>query len=401
MLNALRHPARLSAFLLPFVALFAGCKPETQVPPAPSEPEISAPAPAPEPEPIALSPYEPVEWSQLPAASDHDLVQGYQAWSSACQRLAKDPVWSPVCAQLPSPATPDTIRTFLHTQLTPYRLRTPEGNNKGLVTGYYEPVYRGAKAYSPEYPVPVYGPPADMITVSLESIYPELQGKRLRGRLEGNRLVPYDNAEQIRELGVNAKAIAWLNNPMDLQFLQIQGSGRIQLPNGEQLRVGYADQNGHPYRPIGRWLIEQGELDASAVNMNSIRSWAEANPARLNELLASNPSYVFFSTRPANNEGPRGSLNVPLTAGYSVAIDRKVIPLGSLLWLSTTRPDTQEAVIRPVAAQDTGGAIVGEVRVDLFWGTGPEAGDLAGHMKQDGEVWLLWPNGINLPDAEK
>ncbi|HCF1395751.1 TPA: MltA domain-containing protein, partial [Pseudomonas aeruginosa] len=133
------------------------------------------------------------------------------------------------------------------------------------------------------------------------------------------------------------------------------------------------------------------------ISMKRIRDWAEANPQRVSELLASNPSFVFFSLRPDSDEGPRGSLNVPLTDGYSVAIDRKVIPLGSLMWLSTTRPDDGSAVVRPVAAQDTGGAIVGEVRADLFWGTGDAAGELAGHMKQPGRLWLLWPKGAPLP----
>jgi len=200
--------------------------------------------------------------------------------------------------------------------------------------------------------------------------------------------------------GVKAPVLAWLTDPMDLQFLQIQGSGRVQLEDGRQLRLGYADQNGHPYRPIGRWLVEQGQLKKEEVSMGAIHAWAQANPQRVPELLASNPSYVFFSTRPDSNEGPRGSLNVPLTAGYSVAIDRKVIPLGSLLWLSTTRPDGTP-VVRPVGAQDTGGAITGEVRADLFWGTGPEAGELAGNMKQQGQIWMLWPKGKPLPEVPK
>jgi len=220
----------------------------------------------------------------------------------------------------------------------------------------------------------------------------------LRGRLEGRVLKPYDDAATIGAQGLNAPVVAWLTDPMDLQFLQIQGSGRVRLDNGQQLRIGYADQNGRPYRAIGRWLVEQGELKKEDVTMGSIAAWAKAHPERIPDLLASNPSYVFFARNPDSNEGPRGSLNVPLTAGYSVAIDRKVIPLGSLLWLSTTRPDGTP-LVRPVAAQDTGGAIAGEVRADLFWGTGDEAGHLAGDMKQKGNVWLLWPKGMALPEA--
>ena len=281
-----------------------------------------------------------------------------------------------------------------------YGLRSAQNDANGLITGYYEPVYPGSLTRSETAHVAVYGVPDDMIVVDLASVYPELKGKRLRGRLEGRVLKPYDTAEVINREGAKAPVLAWLTDPMDLQFLQIQGSGRIQLEDGRQLRVGYADQNGHPYRPIGRWLVEQGLLKKEDVSMGSIHAWAEANPQRVPELLASNPSYVFFSTRPDSNEGPRGSLNVPLTAGYSVAIDRKVIPLGSLLWLSTTRPDGSP-VVRPVGAQDTGGAISGEVRADLFWGTGPEAGELAGNMKQQGQIWMLWPKGKPLPEVPK
>lgn len=341
--------------------------------------------------------YAPATWDDLPKVSDGDLQAGFAAWRSACQRLAKDAIWGATCAAAQTVDTsPAAIRTFLQAQLQVYGLRSAEKGEHGLITGYYEPVYPGSLKADAQHPVPVYGIPADMISVQLDSLYPELKGKRLRGRLDGQVLRPYDDAATIQRQGIDAPVVAWMRDPMDLQFLQIQGSGRLQLDNGRQLRVGYADQNGHPYRPVGRWLVEQGLLKKEEVSMGRIRDWAVANPQRVPELLASNPSYVFFSLRPDSNEGPRGSLNVPLTAGYSVAIDRKVIPLGSLLWLSTTRPDGSP-VVRPVAAQDTGGAIAGEVRADLFWGTGPEAGELAGNMKQEGQVWLLWPKGAQLP----
>lgn len=341
--------------------------------------------------------YAPATWDDLPKVSDSDLQAGFAAWRSACQRLAKDPIWGATCAGAQSVDTsPAAIRAFLQAQLQVYGLRSAEKGEHGLITGYYEPVYSGSLNADAQHPVPVYGVPTDMISVQLDSLYPELKGKRLRGRLDGQVLRPYDDAATIQRQGINAPVVAWMRDPMDLQFLQIQGSGRLQLDSGRQLRVGYADQNGHPYRPVGRWLVEQGLLKKEEVSMGRIREWAVANPQRVPELLASNPSYVFFSLRPDSNEGPRGSLNVPLTAGYSVAIDRKVITLGSLLWLSTTRPDGSP-VVRPVAAQDTGGAIAGEVRADLFWGTGDEAGELAGNMKQEGQVWLLWPKGAALP----
>ncbi|WIF65347.1 murein transglycosylase A [Metapseudomonas otitidis] len=381
MIQSLSRLRRLWPFALAPFLLLAGCD-DTPKPDAP-----------------ALPRYQDVAWSDLPPVSDADLLAGFTTWRSACERLARDPVWGPVCAEAVGVADdPAAVRTFLQARLSLYSLRSGEGE-RGLITGYYEPVYPGSLARSEQMTVPVLGVPDDLIVVALESQYPELKGKRLRGRLEGRVLKPYDDAATLREKPDAAPVLAWLGDPMDLQFLQIQGSGRIRLEDGSQIRVAYADQNGHPYRPVGRWLVEQGYLKKEEVNMGAIRDWARANPTRVPELLASNPSYVFFVTRPDSPEGPRGSLNVPLTAGYSVAIDRKVIPLGSLMWLETTRPDGTP-VTRPVAAQDTGGAIVGEVRADLFWGTGDEAGELAGHMKQDGRLWLLWPNGVPLPEVK-
>lgn len=378
------HSLRRLAGTLAALALLAGCN---------GSDEDKKPAPH------AIATYTPATWKDLPAVSDADLVAGFVAWRQGCEKLARNPVWAATCdAAQAVPTDPQPVRGFLQERLQVYGLRSAQDQANGLITGYYEPVYRGSLTQTAEASVPVYGIPEDMIVVDLAEVYPELKGKRLRGRLEGRMLKPYDTAEAIGREGVKAPVLAWLTDPMDLQFLQIQGSGRVQLEDGRQLRLGYADQNGHPYRPIGRWLIEQGELTQDQVSMGAIHAWAQAHPQRVPELLASNPSYVFFSARPDSNEGPRGSLNVPLTAGYSVAIDRKVIPLGSLLWLSTTRPDGSP-VIRPVAAQDTGGAITGEVRADLFWGTGPLAGQLAGDMKQKGQIWLLWPKGAPLPDV--
>ncbi len=367
------------------LALLAGCTAVT--------PRTDAPAPA---KPTS-NPYVKATWSALPTVTDADLQAGYAAWRSACTRLTSDPTWGPVCSTAPAAtASANDIRTFLQTHLDVYALRAGGHKADGLITGYYEPVYSGSLTRTATATVPVYGVPTDMVSVQLDSLYPELKGKRLRGRVEGRVLKPYDDAATITAKGAKAPVLAWLTHPMDLQFLQIQGSGRIRLADGRQLRIAYADQNGHPYRPIGRWLVEQGELKKEDVTMDAIRQWAETHPARVPELLASNPSYVFFTEGPAGDEGPRGSLNVPLTAGYSVAVDRTVVPLGSLLWLSTIRPDGSP-VVRPVAAQDTGGAIAGEVRADLYWGTGDAAGKLAGDMKQKGNLWMLWPKKAPLP----
>ena len=375
------------AWALPIVMLLAGCNG--------SDKDADKDATKPEPH----TTYKKADFSALPPVTGTDLQSGFASWRSACIRLKADPNWGSVCsdaATLSASPSVEQISSFLQTHLDVYSLRSAEGSEDGLITGYYEPVYPGSLKPTQAANVPIYGVPSDLIVVNLDSIYPELKGKRLRGRLEGRVLKPYDSAETINSKGLNAPVLAWLTDPMDLQFLQIQGSGRVQLDNGRQLRIGYADQNGHPYKPIGRWLVEQGELKKEDVTMSTIHAWAMMHPERVHEMLASNPSYVFFTQNPDSTEGPRGSLNVPLTAGYSVAVDRKVIPLGSLLWLSTTQADGQP-IVRPVAAQDTGGAIAGEVRADFFVGTGPKAGQIAGDMKQKGNIWLLWPKDAALP----
>jgi membrane-bound lytic murein transglycosylase A len=388
-MKAKRIPAALkhSALTLLGLSFLTACSVSTPKPDAPPTGTRTA-----------TSTYAKADWKALPNVSDADLQAGFDAWRSACPRLKTDPTWAPTCAAAANIASAGDIRQFLQDRLDVYALRAAGNRADGLITGYYEPVYAGSLTRTPAASVPVYGVPTDMVSVQLDELYPELKGKRLRGRVQGRVLRPYDDAATINAKGINAPALAWLTHPMDLQFLQIQGSGRIRLDDGRQLRIAYADQNGHPYRPIGRWLVEQGELKKEDVTMDAIRTWANAHPARIPELLASNPSYVFFSKGPDDGNGPRGSLNVPLTAGYSVAVDRTVVPLGSLLWLSTTRPDGTP-VVRPVAAQDTGGAIAGEVRADLFWGTGDAAGKLAGDMKQKGNIWLLWPKGAALPAA--
>jgi membrane-bound lytic murein transglycosylase A len=179
---------------------------------------------------------------------------------------------------------------------------------------------------------------------------------------------------------------------VELFFLQIQGSGRVELPDGSRVRIGYAEQNGHPYRSIGRWLVEAGELTLDQASMEGIKLWARDNPSRLTELLNVNPSYVFFRELPNAEGGPIGALGIPLSAERSIAVDSKIVPLGAPVYLATTWPNSSRPLHRLTVAQDTGGAIKGAVRADLFWGFGPSAGARAGSMRQQGELWVLLPN---------
>jgi len=273
-----------------------------------------------------------------------------------------------------------------------------ETGDSGMITGYYEPVIEGSRTPTTVHRQPIFGVPDDLVVVDLSAISPETRGLRLRGRLDGRRLVPYWSRGEIDARGTAfpAPVIAWSADPVELFFLQIQGSGQIVLENGERLRVGYADQNGHPYRSLGRYLVDAGQLKLEQASMQGIKAWAAANPARLREALDSNPSYVFFRELPASG-GPIGSLGAPLTAGHSLAVDPRHIPLGAPLFLATTRPLSSEPLERLMVAQDTGGAIGGAVRGDFFWGSGAEAGQQAGRMRQQGRFWLLWPRGETPP----
>jgi len=274
-----------------------------------------------------------------------------------------------------------------------------ESGDSGLITGYYEPIIDGSRTPSAAHRYPIFGVPADLVVVDLGAVSPETRPLRLRGRLDGRRLVPYYSRGEIDARGdFAAPVIAWSGDPVELFFLQVQGSGQVRLESGEHLRVGYADQNGHPYRSLGRHLVERGELVLEQASMQGIKAWAAANPQKLQEALNQNPSYVFFRELPAT-DGPIGALNIPLHAQRSLAVDRRSVPLGAPVYLATTFPLSEEPLERLMAAHDTGGAIRGVVRADFYWGTGPDAGAQAGRMRQQGRMWLLWPTGEPLPSG--
>ncbi len=296
-------------------------------------------------------------------------------------------------AQALNGADDKTLRTFFEQRFQPYEAFNTDNTLEGTITGYYEPLLKGDRVQTARARHPVYAVPDDLITVDLASLYPELKNMRLRGRLQGNRLVPYFSRAEIDSGngGFLGRPLAYAEDVVELFFLQIQGSGRIELPDGSHMRVGYADQNGHPYKSIGKILVDRGELKLEQASMQGIKAWGAANPNKLTELLNSNPSLVFFRELANNGDGPLGALGVPLTAGRSMAIDPKFIPLGAPVFLSTTFPNSNQPLNRLMVAQDTGGAIRGAVRADFFWGFGHEAGEQAGRMKQKGRLWVLLP----------
>ncbi|EUJ11739.1 membrane-bound lytic murein transglycosylase [Methylophilaceae bacterium 11] len=379
------------------------CEPSTSQPskpiPEPVTPETKPEAPGskiPEYGLLKLA-----NWSEIDAWKQDNLSAGWPAWLTSCSTLKNKPEWQPACQAAVSLIAPDNtqiIEYFTH-YFNVYSTSTIAGSNTGLITGYYEPVLKGSRTKSAQYAFPLYAQPKDLITVDLGTLFPELKYKRVRGKLDGNRLVPYFTRAEIEsdKPPLAGSEIVWIDDAIDAFFLQIQGSGLIQLDTGEQLHLGYADQNGHAYNSIGKVLIQRGELNASQASMQGIKDWGRKNVSKLRELLNTNPSYVFFRELPANLPGPLGALGVPLTAERSVAIDPKYIPLGAPVYLSTTYPNTTKPLQRLMIAQDTGGAIKDGVRADFYWGSGNYAGKMAGSMKQSGMIWVLLPKEFKLP----
>lgn len=339
----------------------------------------------------------PLPWTQLPGWRDDSLAQAWPALQSSCRKMpARDARWGELCADAALFAAPDddTARAFFETRFVAHEVTGNNGNGEGLITGYYEPLLDGSLVKTKRFRYPVYGRPDDLVTVDLGGLYPELQGKRYRGRLNSNRVVPYYSRAEIGngQRPPEEAVLAWVDDPVALFFLEIQGSGRIQLPDGQLLPVGYADQNGHPYVAIGRTLVDAGALKLEEATLPAIRDWLRANPDQAQAVLNSNPSYVFFTRREPDGAGPIGALNVPLVAQRSIAVDPQFIPLGSPVWFDTSLPDTDERPYRRlVFAQDTGGAIRGPARADLFLGFGAEAERIAGTMRQRGKLYVLLP----------
>jgi membrane-bound lytic murein transglycosylase A len=367
-------------FLLLLLIVFAGCaRPPAPVPPPPEK----------------VQPLEPVSWDDIEGWTQDDPAEALQVFLRSCRPLRFRAEWQQVCAEAATldPADGNAARAFFESRFTPHRVRNPDGSDTGTITGYYVPDLDGSRERSERYPCPLYGLPDDLLVIDLSDLYPELGKYRLRGRVEGRRVVPYWSRSEIDggKPPLDGKALFWVADPVELFFLHVQGSGRINLADGQQVMVSYADQNGHPYRSIGKYLLDRGEMTRDQMSMQNIRAWARNNPDQVNRLLGENPSYIFFREVPDAVDGPPGALGVPLTSERSLAIDPRTIPLGAPVFLSTTWPNSVVPLQRLMIAQDTGGAIKGAVRGDFFWGAGDEAGELAGRMKQEGRMWVLLP----------
>jgi membrane-bound lytic murein transglycosylase A len=343
----------------------------------------------------------PATWQDLTGIDQDNLTMAWPAWLQSCSALKTKSAWQSVCniAANMEDTNPNAIKNYFKQYFNVYRTTNTDGTDTGMITGYYEPLLKGSLVKTDTYRYPLYRQPGDLITVDLASIYPELGNKHLRGRVIGNKLVPYYNRGEIEseQSPLQGNELLWVDDIIDLFFLQIQGSGLVQLDNGEQIHVGYADQNGQAYQSIGRLLIQSGELTSDKASMQGIKNWAQMHPEKLRDLLNSNPSYVFFRALPAGLPGPLGALGVPILGERAVAVDSRFVPLGAPVFLATTYPNTSKPLNRLMMAQDTGGAIKGGVRADFFWGFGPDATRQAGSMKQQGKIWVLLPKEFVFP----
>lgn len=372
--------------------LLAGCAVTPPTPPAPK---------------LTLT---PVRFSDLPGWNADNSAAALATFVKSCASRDRQPdnaviapaalgmtaaQWRKPCAA--ARATPNNdaaARAFFAAYFTPY-LAGNNDNSEGLFTGYYEPLLHGARQRGGAYQTPLMKRPPDLVMVDLGRFRPAWHGERIAGRVVSGSLVPYPSRAEIERGALNASQLAlyWVNDPVDAFFLQVQGSGRVELPDRTQIRLGYAGQNGQPYVAIGKKLVERGAMTTDQVSLQSIRAWIAAHPDQAKALMDENPSYVFFRELPG--DGPLGAEGVVLTAGRSLAVDRKFIPLGTPVYVATD--DSKTPLQRLMVAQDTGGAINGPVRGDVFWGFGTDAETRAGNMRAQGKYYLLLPKDVTLP----
>ena len=389
---------RLASLLI--LLLIAGC-----TAPAPPQPPV-------EPEPLLG--LRPLTFASLDGWQRDDPREALAAFRRSCAALQAQgdrPIgpapgfgrgadWQAPCAAAADGApSAAAARRFFEAWFQPYQVHD-NGDPEGLFTGYYEPVLNGSRRPSPRYRVPLHVAPADLSRIDLGRFNPELEGYAIYGRIADDEFVPYYSRGEIEQGALVGRQLEllWVDDPIAKFFLQIQGSGQVRLDDGAVVRVGYAAPNGHPYRAIGRDLIEIGALTQEEVSLQSIRAWLQAHPQQAAALMARNPSYIFFQEHPELGaaDGPLGTQGVPLTAGRSLAVDRRFLPLGAPLWLDTTAPwpEGEAPLRRLMVAQDTGGAIKGVVRGDIYWGAGEHAEAIAGRMRSPGRYAILLPRAL-------
>jgi membrane-bound lytic murein transglycosylase A len=372
--------------------------PPTPPPPVAAPPVVAPPKPvvAPVKLPTISTPVGrlvPVAWEDLPDFDTDPLDDVSKAFKFSCNYLGKQPQWQQPCAALARLAANDTaaLRTLLKT-MQPYRAESETGDATGPITGYYEPVLRGSRVARNPYTYPLYSKPADLVTLDGKA-----NGGITRGRNVGGKVVPYWSRGQMAapegQRSMSGREIVWVDDPMDIVLIEVQGSGRVMLPDGTGLRLNYAEHNGHPFRPLGNWFRDNTTL--KNMTITQISQWSRSNPPeKVLPMIHSNPQVVFFRSTPISDVtvGPPGAAGVPLIPLRSIAVDTRSIPLAAPVWIEFKSPLSDVMYRRLVFAQDVGGAIKGAVRADYFWGFGQQAGEIAAKTRANaGRMWVLLP----------
>jgi membrane-bound lytic murein transglycosylase A len=323
----------------------------------------------------------PTGFAELPGWTDDRTLDLWPALRQGCSVPAR--AWVALCGEALRFTPRDDVdaRQWLEQRLGVFRLESDTGEAQGLATGYFEPLVEARRKPGGAFRTPLWGPPAGFVAHKPWYTRQEIE----------------QHAEA--QAALRGREVAWVADPLDALVLQVQGSGRLRMVEADGseriVRLAFAGNNEQPYRSVGRWLIDQGEMKPTEASWPTIKDWARRNPQRLTELLWANPRVVFFREEalPDPKIGPRGAQGAPLTPGRSIAVDPASVPYGSAVWLDTTEPLSTRPLQRAVMAQDTGSAIVGPVRADYFWGWGEDAEAQAGRMKQPLHMWVLWPRG--------
>jgi membrane-bound lytic murein transglycosylase A len=353
----------------------------------------------------------PVTFAALPDWAESDPRAALAAFRRSCDDIKNKPPatslgtyggtvadWKDACAQAAIVSAYDkrSIRQFFEGEFTPLQVSAGAVTD-GLFTGYYEPELHGSRTRHGRFQTPVYGLPGDLVTIDLSKFPSALSTQRIAGRIDGAKLVPYASRAEIDSKGLApAQVLFYGDDPIAVFFMHIQGSGRVMFDDGKVVRVAYAGQNGWPYTAIGKTLIAQNAVRREKMSMQAIRDWLHANPAKGRAIMESDASFVFFRELPVGDPklGAPGAEGPSLTPGASIAVDLKVHPLGAPFYVATKTPDSTGKLHRLFIAQDTGGAIRGPVRADLFFGFGPQAELDAGGMKQNGQLYVLLPKAV-------
>ena len=334
---------------------------------------------------MPTTPLEKSSFDKLPGFAEENFNDVLVNFIKNCQTKQAKSLYGNLCKEA---SDTTNAKEFIVQNFIPLEIKNNKKNKSGLLTAYYEAEIHASYKQTQRYKYPIYATPKDLVVVDLSSIYPELKHYRLRGRLKGNRLVPYFSRKESANTQLNAEVLCYCDSKIDKFFLEIQGSGIARMDDNSSIYIGYANQNGHKYKAIGRYLIKIGALKKDEVSLQSIKKWLQDNPNRVDEVLNYNSSLVFFTKR---DQGATGALGIELTPYRSIAVDKKYIPLGNMIYLHAKLGDKGEDLSSFVFAQDTGGAIKGSLRADLFVGSGQDAMSFAGKLKAPLELWIVVP----------